>query len=1399
MKSKIRKILQLVLTFVMLLSFSLCVACGDDDGEFEEETLSYELTVRVGETRYLDFYAVSNGALYEISVSDTSVISVDANIGKMDALKVGSSVITQTFGVTTATWNITVVESNFVPEVEGEEAITGNQDLDIAVPYLKTTVGGITTVSSVLKFVNANGLVWSVENANVIKIVPSADKKSCQVIGLAVGNSKLYLSNGVIKDVIDVEVKSPKDTHVQDANKNTVVKFDTISLKTKVGIDNVIRLVTDENVKNAVWSIVSGNDFVSIATSADNKECYVKGLAIGVATVRAQIGNYFAECQVLVASDSLITLGAVELVASANTLSWTAVPNASGYEYSSDGGYRWEDVPNGALSYTVPQDYPSGKYAFMVRAKGDGLNYKSGAYDTADIITSLYTEIDLDTKTVSWTEYQGASSYSIFVNGQETVLNSGDYAVEDGEISYVVSELSRNEEIYVSANGKNGNTVYYIGEDLGLVVLYSGIGNSNPKPMFLTHETVTSIKIDGVEKPFLVEDGKVSVQEYSGVEFGKKLPVTMVVGGKTINSNKVFVDRVLFAGNTNYVSPEANFVNNLNTNYYFKNKAINKIADKQYEYVVNDADSLVIEVGGVTITRSAKVLLDRKLGEIETVFVRINEYSVEKVRIGVATVAIENGDQLANLTYVAKGVNTWKNRDCSSTTCSHSWNFANDVLNEDNQIVCPVCETVWVAGSDRFGKIFSYGQGETFVLKNDIDFMDLSSVFEAETWSGMFSTDAAYNGWGFLGTLDGNGHSVYNVSNRLFVLLSNTSVIKNLGVYGNISTGNILSKNNINGKVDNCYFDVYVTAQANNAVPVVADIFKKSNGTTAGSFTNSFVNVRIDENCSQEVYAIGKNIDGADLTNTYVVTTAYDKNTAVSLQGTPSVNVKALYGEMNQTRIKEFLAQQNINHGAFINDDGVLKFAYTRPIETIIDLIYPLYKHNSTYTGRVANTDALVVSGFEAIPSSTFTGVKAGDVVSIVLENTAERITTANVKVVTGVISNADEFANMIYLSVDEKPSGNWMAWNGYYVLSANIDMQGKTMKKNGRPGTLFNAPGWGFEGTIDGAGYTVFNLSSTMFYQFGNWGGSIKNLSLINMSKPLATTLGGFTIENCYFEFVIDALHSDNAVFTHVLGDSVGDEHGRTGVIKNSVIKVVNNTETKINLINKINAAGEGKTNSLTYANTILVADNTKVGTDAGEITSKPTVIGLNENFTGDRSVYTDVIWYKEGNYPTFKSFIYGGEVQNKFTYGRFTTVNGAKVDNTADFVGQVAPGVTVSWDGANEFFLTKDGSNNFTKSPGYSLETMLKGSDNKFYKVTIVLSSVAINTAEDLKNMMISLGGVGTYTPGGSQVVMLNGDIDMSGITDIVYSDASLTQGSWGFLGTFDGNGYTVRNFLV
>ena len=128
MKSKIRKILQLVLTFVMLLSFSLCVACGDDDGEFEEETLSYELTVRVGETRYLDFYAVSNGALYEISVSDTSVISVDANIGKMDALKVGSSVITQTFGVTTATWNITVVESNFVPEVEGEEAITGNQD-----------------------------------------------------------------------------------------------------------------------------------------------------------------------------------------------------------------------------------------------------------------------------------------------------------------------------------------------------------------------------------------------------------------------------------------------------------------------------------------------------------------------------------------------------------------------------------------------------------------------------------------------------------------------------------------------------------------------------------------------------------------------------------------------------------------------------------------------------------------------------------------------------------------------------------------------------------------------------------------------------------------------------------------------------------------------------------------------------------------------------------------------------------------------------------------------------------------------------------------------------------------------------------------------------------------------
>ena len=66
-------------------------------------------------------------------------------------------------------------------------------------------------------------------------------------------------------------------------------------------------------------------------------------------------------------------------------MSWTAVQNASGYQYSFDGS-KWEDLSPSVLSLDLSKICDAGNYTFMVRAKGNGLNYKTGAYSSLNIV-----------------------------------------------------------------------------------------------------------------------------------------------------------------------------------------------------------------------------------------------------------------------------------------------------------------------------------------------------------------------------------------------------------------------------------------------------------------------------------------------------------------------------------------------------------------------------------------------------------------------------------------------------------------------------------------------------------------------------------------------------------------------------------------------------------------------------------------------------------------------------------------------------------------------------------------------------------------------------------------------------------------------------------------------------
>jgi hypothetical protein len=317
------------------------------------------------------------------------------------------------------------------------------------------------------------------------------------------------------------------------------------------------------------------------------------------------------------------------------------------------------------------------------------------------------------------------------------------------------------------------------------------------------------------------------------------------------------------------------------------------------------------------------------------------------------------------------------------------------------------------------------------------------------------------------------------------------------------------------------------------------------------------------------------------------------------------------------------------------------------------------------------------------------------------------------------------------------------------------------------------------------------------MFYQLGDWSATIKNLAFINLTVPLANGLGCLTIDNCYFHFVRDTkYYSGEDLYDHLIGGTCGDAaNPRTFNMTNTVIRVENNTDDKLYLVNNFK---NGTT--VNFKNVILVADSQKVGITTTEfddlITAGVTTIGLNGAYAGDVSGFNASMWDTTGNHPTFKSYQLVDATNVALAWGRYAAVDGARAENTAAFVGTVAPGVTVTWNKPGDILLAKDGNKNYIYWNSY--KTTLKGSDGKYYVVKIRIADVAINTAEDLKNMITALGANSSSTAVGSgQTVMLNGDIDMEGVTGIKHiQNPWESVSSWGFMGTFDGNGYTISN---
>ena len=134
-----------------------------------------------------------------------------------------------------------------------------------------------------------------------------------------------------------------------------------------------------------------------------------------------------------------------------------------------------------------------------------------------------------------------------------------------------------------------------------------------------------------------------------------------------------------------------------------------------------------------------------------------------------------------------------------------------------------------------------------------------------------------------------------------------------------------------------------------------------------------------------------------------------------------------------------------------------------------------------------------------------------------------------NVVLASKIISNASELRKLTqYAKNLFRGSKGIVSFEGYYILSSNIDMNGQAFLKN--VSVDFGATSidnTGFIGTFDGRGYTIFNavVSADNAGLFGTLNRNsivenvcFKNAKVTGKSGLISSYCGG-TIQNCYIE----------------------------------------------------------------------------------------------------------------------------------------------------------------------------------------------------------------------------------------------------------------------------------------
>ena len=502
------------------------------------------------------------------------------------------------------------------------------------------------------------------------------------------------------------------------------------------------------------------------------------------------------------------------------------------------------------------------------------------------------------------------------------------------------------------------------------------------------------------------------------------------------------------------------------------------------------------------------------------------------------------------------------------------------------------------------------------------------------------------------------------------------------------------------------------------------------------------------------------------------------------------------------------------------NDDGAVALDLSN-----------ITKRDSAFTAD-AVTDVYLYNGAEAGAdiahsvsegSLLLSGLATGRYDIVIATATAEY--RVPVFVVTMVIDSEEDLIAFDTLIKTEGTAQDSVT--GYYLLGADIDMAESDYVFGDLAGAYEDGTARYFAGTFDGNGYAIKNatVGNKGLFWYITDSGIVKNLAVID-----ATALGCFTDGTQSQQNVTSSnLFADwnlGLIENVYIGGEVG--YGWTsysgvfgqnrGRLVNVVLDITVNETKDPEAYTFLSALGYSDP-SATYTNVILITSYTNVAYAASAPMAAPA--GVNLYTTGalasraeDLANFSSEYWSKDAD----GAFLFGDEVvvagPEVVTAVVDTVIDlsaaaenmvaldiAAILEEDPDFDINDIVGITyyggaaIEWDIDGEGNLVLDGGINAGE---YDILIM---TSTKNYRVSVTVATTIIDTPDELTAFDTLIKEQGTAKDSVTGYYLLGADIDMAE-SDYVFGDlaGAYEDGTARyFAGTFDGNGYAIKNATV